>query len=328
MAITVDIQDVADNEWNARLSRSRLGNIHQTTHYADYAKKTIGWQPMFVKFLHYGDIAAQLLLFKYSKHENKFGMSVVSKLMPSTIKAMLQNYRWIYGPVILQEKHHHEVYRALGSLLSEYEGRISGSIHPLDSLKNRLEVSGCKMEDWGTFLIDLTLDKEKLWQLLDKKAARKNIERARERGVTIKVMDEADLPTYYALQTETREMANVQAYSYEDVYEGWHILKGAGFTGFMAYQEGKPLSGLLISTFNKYINEWGVARSKYDVENHLYSQDLIKWTIIEWGHDNRCDYYDLSGVNPVPIDEKEKGIFRYKQKWGGELVHYAMYKRL
>jgi hypothetical protein len=288
----------------------------------------LSWQPMYVKFLHGSNVAAQLLMFKYSRHEKKIGVSTISKLLPGTMKAMLQNYRWTYGPVILQDDYHIEVYRALGSLLSGFEGRINGSTHPLDAHNEELEISGCKKEKWGTFLVDLTLDKQELWQLLEKKAARKNIERAKERGVTVKAMEDSDIPAYYDLLKETREMLDVGSYNYDDIHDLWHILKDVGFTGFIAYQDGKPLSALLISTFNKYINEWGVARSLYDAENHLYSQDMIKWAIIEWGHDNRCSYYDLTGVNPSPTDEKEKGIFRYKQKWGGRLAYYTMYKRL
>ena len=30
--------------------------------------------------------------------------------------------------------------------------------------------------------------------------------------------------------------------------------------------------------------------------------------------------FDLSGVNPAPINSKEEGILRYKKKWGGNQV--------
>ena len=77
---------------------------------------------------------------------------------------------------------------------------------------------------------------------------------------------------------------------------------------------------------NKQIFEWGVGRSELDYSKKLYSQDLLKWKIIEWGKENNCDYYDLSGVNPSPETDKESKIFRYKKKWGGELIQYKMYK--
>ncbi|RZD45866.1 MAG: hypothetical protein CXT78_04800 [Thaumarchaeota archaeon] len=50
----------------------------------------------------------------------------------------------------------------------------------------------------------------------------------------------------------------------------------------------------------------------------MYSQDLLKWSIIKWGINNNMKYYNLSGINPNPESKKEEGIFRYKKKWGGK----------
>ena len=74
----------------------------------------------------------------------------------------------------------------------------------------------------------------------------------------------------------------------------------------------------MFSFFNKYINEWGVARSHIDTDQKLYSQDLINWKIIEWGIDNNMNWYDLTGFNPNPISKEEEGLLRYKKKWGGK----------
>ena len=76
------------------------------------------------------------------------------------------------------------------------------------------------------------------------------------------------------------------------------------------------------------MNEWGVARSSIDYEQKLYSQDLIKWKIIEWGIENKMNWYDLSGINPNPVNSKERGILQYKKKWGGEKVQQWIFKNL
>ena len=49
---------------------------------------------------------------------------------------------------------------------------------------------------------------------------------------------------------------------------------------------------------------------------NLFSQDLIKWKIIEWGIDNKMNFYDLAGHNPNPITPKEVGIKQFKKKMG------------
>jgi lipid II:glycine glycyltransferase (peptidoglycan interpeptide bridge formation enzyme) len=38
--------------------------------------------------------------------------------------------------------------------------------------------------------------------------------------------------------------------------------------------------------------------------------------------------YDLSGVSPSPIDPKEEGIRRFKSKFGGKYVEYAIYSKI
>ena len=40
------------------------------------------------------------------------------------------------------------------------------------------------------------------------------------------------------------------------------------------------------------------------------------------GCENKCRYYDLSGVEIHNLSQKEAGIYKNKQKWGGELVMY------
>jgi len=71
-----------------------------------------------------------------------------------------------------------------------------------------------------------------------------------------------------------------------------------------------------------------VARSKIDFEEKLYAQDLIKWKIIEWGVKNKMKYYNLVGFNPNPISQKEIGVKRYKEKWGGKTVYFWIIKNV
>ena len=55
----------------------------------------------------------------------------------------------------------------------------------------------------------------------------------------------------------------------------------------------------------------------------VYSLELLRWKIKEWGIENKCKYYDLSGVEINNNDPKKLGIYRNKKKWGGKLVAYS-----
>jgi lipid II:glycine glycyltransferase (peptidoglycan interpeptide bridge formation enzyme) len=61
------------------------------------------------------------------------------------------------------------------------------------------------------------------------------------------------------------------------------------------------------------------------MEKKLYAQELLRWSIIEWGLEHKCKYYDLSGVKINARSTEKEGIFRNKQKWGGTLYYYWVY---
>jgi len=324
MIIMVEIQinEQADNSWNKRLLNSKLGTIYHTSEYGSFINHK-GWTPKFVTFLdNSGKIVGQILLSTYSRFEKKGTLKKIFGAMPGTKN---QVYRWIFGPIIFDPNFNIEIYTKLGKFLLSQNCRVYGIEHPLNP--NVLSNLGPKfsLEECGTFLIDLSKGKDKLWKNLNKHSARKNIERAEKRGVTVNKMSYDDLKDYFHLLKETKSKVDWNI-NFDEILLLWKSLKSVGFSGFLAKFEGSPIGGLLVSNFNNYINEWGVGRSKFDHEKKLYSQDLIKWKIIEWGIYNNFHYYDLTGVNPNPSSKKEEGIFRYKQKWGGDLIKYNICK--
>ena len=81
----------------------------------------------------------------------------------------------------------------------------------------------------------------------------------------------------------------------------------------------KPKAVVIENVRGILTRDKGYAKDR--IEN-LYSQDLIKWKIIEWGIENKMKYYDLAGFNPNPISKKEEGIIQFKKKWGGQIHQY------
>jgi len=321
--ISIEVNDISDQDWNNRLLKSTLGSIYHTDEYGQFVKNK-GWTPKFLKFIDStGKIVGQLLASTYSRFQNKQGPSKILRVLPGTKKEF---FRWIYGPVIFVPEKKNEINLALQKFVQEKNYFVIGSEHPLSKNHFAQINNSLNINNWGTFLINLSKDKSTLWKNLDKHSARKNIERSEERGVVVKeIKNEKDLTDYHKLLKETKTKVGWNV-NFEEISALWKSLKPVGFTGFLAKLEEIPVGGILISHFNKQIFEWGVGRSELDYSKKLYSQDLLKWKIIEWGKENNCDYYDLSGVNPSPETDKESKIFRYKKKWGGELIQYKMYK--
>lgn len=309
-------------DWNTHLLKSPMGNVFNTFEYSQYAKRRLGWQPSFLYMIgKSGEIAAQVVIFEYAR--NKLGKKVprsfgkIASMISKTIK-------WIYGPVIFSNEEQQIVYEFL-SFVQSRANRLDGSIHPFFS--GSLNIEKIKIEKWSTFLIDLQQTKDSIIAGFDKHGARKNIERAEERGVQVNEINESNISQYHDILNEFRIASGNEPFEYEDTYDLWKLLGKIGFKGFLATKDGTNIGGITLSFFNAYINEWGIARSSLDTAEKLYSQDLLKWKIIEWGIENKQRFYDLSGFNPNPMSGKEEGILRYKKKWGGKQYDYWLVRK-
>jgi len=311
--ITLEINKKSDNGWNERLLNSPIGTIHHTKEYAS-VQELLNRKPLFLKFINQkGDIVGQMLVTMYSRYyKRKKLSSVLNKI--SLSKNTICN--WTFGPVIFNFDFTTEICNELNKFLISKNYIVIGSDHPLSGQPlTHLKIS-FKVQEWATFLIDLSKNTQELLNNMNKHSARKNIERSEKRGVYVKELTKDNLYLYQEIRKENNPV------TLEILESRWDSLKNIGWTGFLAFKDEIPIGGLMISYFNKFLNEWGIARTKKDTQEKFYSQDLLKWKIIEWGINKNFRYFDLTGVNPEPLDEKELGIFRYKEKWGGKLFKF------
>lgn len=323
--ITIEEKYEPDQNWNKRVLESELATIYQTKEIGIiYEKQNL--VPKFITFIdNKGKISGQLLVFESSRFEKSGFKGKILKKAPGIKKS---TYKWSYGPIILNYNFSSEIYDALGKFLIKKKCKVSGVTHPF--FQNNISAIGKNFNllPWSTYMIDLRKSKDELYNNIKKNSGRKNIERSIDRGVKIEEINESSLVDYYNLQNTTvDEFGPEKNAKFKELKERWNLLKPLGYSGFIAKKDGNTIGGLLFSFVNKHIIEGGVARSQEDFKQKFYSQDLIKWRIIEWGLNNKMKYYNLAGFNPKPKNEKEKGIFRYKEKWGGERQNYTIIKR-
>lgn len=329
--ISVEVSKEPDSDWNQNLLGSKYGTVYQTVEYAQYVQDRIKSEPIYLKFTAAsGELAGQLLMFQTFKGRAKMAKYLGRGRLYSTaskISAILPKYTyWNFGPVIFNMELQTEISESLGNLLQSWRGKFSGKAHPLNSHFDFSEKFEFTKNEEATFLIDLHQKTDEILQNTDKNSVQKNIRRSQERGVSIsQINSKEDLLTYHELLNQHRSQNDLSTYSVGDVIEGYEIVKKVGQIGFLAWYDKIPIGGIFISTFNGYINEWGIARSKLDTEKKLYSLDLLRWHIIEWGVQRNCSYYDLSGVKLNNRTSKEDGIFRNKEKWGGKLISYNIF---
>ncbi len=318
--ISIEVNSEPDSNWNKRLLDSSLGTIHQTDEFGKFAEIQ-NQTPSFLIFKNpKGVIVGQLILTEFFR---KYKKNLAGRILQKISKKKL--CRWNYGPIIFDSNFSNDICLAFKKFLISKKCKVIGSELPLRGGSFKCLEKPFQIKPWSTFLIDLSEDLEILLKNTDKHSVQKNIKRSEKKGVSIREMSDRDLPMYFDILIKNKAEKNSDPNFF--IFEKtWQILHKIGFTGFIAYQNDIPVGGIMVSSFNGYINEFNIARTKRDTEEKLYSQDLLKWKIIQWGKQNNLNYYDLTGANPNPRNQKELGIFRYKKKWGGKPITYNLFE--
>jgi len=329
--ISIEIDDKPDKKWNDRLFSSNLATIFQINEIAIQFEEN-NQKAIFLKFINQnGEIVGQLLLSEFSRfqdaphkiknplHKFHFAIDVFGKV----VKIKRKVYQWAYGPIIFEPQLSEKIYKSLGDfLLTKKTHKVVGWQHQLSTSGISVLKEKFSLIPWSTFLINLTNSKEEIFRNIEKDSGRKNIRRAVKKGIVIEEINENNLQEYFILRNSSIEQRGGKYDDYEFFLKIWKLLKPIGRSGFLARKDEKAISGLTFSHLCGHIIEGGVARSMEDIENMYYSQDLIRWKIIEWGIENNMKYYNLAGFNPNPQTKKEIGIMRYKKKWGGDKFDY------
>ena len=194
---------------------------------------------------------------------------------------------------------------------------------------NIFERFGYTKKIWGTYLVDLTRDEDKLWMNLDH-SARKSLKQMEGRGVIVKKVNgsrefiekfiipynrmekefgRAEIPLWFAKKVNTS--------GDQDKY--YHY--------FYAELGGNIEAVLGMYVYNGYATEIMSATSKLTYEKKIYAQDLIHWAMFRYAKSIGCHTFDLAGVNPNPANAKEAGIKRFKKKWGGRYIEYPIFEK-
>jgi lipid II:glycine glycyltransferase (peptidoglycan interpeptide bridge formation enzyme) len=328
----ITISDKIDSvRWDSLVKSLPEGTIFQTTYWANYLKEWIKCEPLYLIVKNRENkVVAALLFLKESYFIQFLARKPFSFFTTFLAKKIVPFYSWREGPLVFDKENQQEILNAIFLRLKEVakNNAVSGSLPVLsgqEEMKALAIKNGFQIKDWATFLIDLTPEENFLMNNLDR-AARRMIKKCKEEGIIVeKINDKNELKKYYEILLETRKRLGFGLPPNFPEETMWRNLKGgATMEVFVAKKDGKWLSALGIVGFNGVITEMAVAQSNFSLENKIYANDLIKWEIIKWGHENGYRIYDLAGVSPNPANKKEKGIYQFKAKWGGKLINYTL----
>jgi len=330
--LRIEILSKPDLDWDKRLLQTDFGTYQQCIEYGLGIQKRLKSKLLFIKFYDEEKLVAQLLAAESFKGRSKvvkfFGWGIIYSIVKKFSIFFPKHITWIWGPVIFHKSYTSQVAESLGKFLISLKSSFYGINHPLDSDFTFPSKFNFHKEQLSTFILDLSPDLEVILKNTDKKSVQKNIKRSIERGVTItQIESKNDYLKYYELLKTFREKNHLTTYSKNDLIEIFENSKKFEHSiTLLAWYKGKPIGGMNFANFNGYIIEASITRSDIDTEKNLYSNDLLRWKIIEWGKNHKCRYYDFVGVKIQNRSSKEDGIYRNKKKWAGKLVNYNAFR--
>jgi hypothetical protein len=320
-------REVDPQKWDDQLKMSKYGTVFQSAVFAQCWSKARGEKPLFVNLASDGNELAMAVIFKSSQLLSSRAYSPLTSPLFSLLSIVKPYYWSLYGPILLVEGRETQdaLLKYLRYLLFRRGTRTVFMAHPLCDNPDPYQRQGFSAKQLMTCIIDLKQDLETLKQNMDKKSALKNAMRSLERGVQVyEASSSEDFDVYCELLKQARKRLDIRPYNRRELSPFVKMMREGIMKCFIAAKGERPLAGLLISTFNGYLNEWGAAQALEDITEHLYGNDLLRYHIIEWGHNAGHGYYDQSGIS-TSSSTKEQGIFRFKTKWGGKIVCYNEY---
>lgn len=180
-------------------------------------------------------------------------------------------------------------------------------------------LSAAQIQFRNTVISDLTPDEDALLAAMKPKW-RYNIRLAERRGVIVRDGTEADLPTFYAMYSETggRDGFLVRPFAYYRTIWARFMAEGLAHL-LLAEVGGQPVAGLILFRFGPtawYFYGASTAQSRDLMPNHA-----LQWAAMRWAKAAGCTRYDWWGA-PDVLDESDRmwGVYRFKQGFGGEFV--------
>lgn len=334
------LENVDAAAWNAGLGVAPEARIQQTVQGAQIRWLMEGQYPFFLRALQEGKAVGQFYLHRGFVHPDL--MQWARPLLKTSLLHRLWGVlSWFGGPVIFDHDRYEEILRAFLREVEQLSRRYG-----IAAIKDATPAFYGGEVDWdmidavygefayekrarATIVLDVDTDLEALWSGLTKEA-RQKVRKAERQDIRI-VEDNtaAGLDRYYEVRLENVRRNGLRPPSRASILATEPVYMRDGMAKLLlAEHEGQTVAGQLLVVFNGYVQLAGICYSDRARKLRLPVNDLLQWAVIKWAHAAGHRRVDWSGYTPEPSDEKEAGINRFKEKWGGQVVHYHSYDKI
>lgn len=325
------------NWWDDHLQRSPSAIIFQSSVWSLYYRRYTYRKPWYCVARDGVQIVGLLLLFEGVIWPGPFADGGTFASLRPVAQRMLNGLGWSFGPVVLDESRRAEIVSAILQQVYVFarEQRLicAQQVTTPVGTDTTEQISvfrdaGYSAKKWATYVVDLTVPEEQLWNnLKGGGVSRTPVRKAERMGVIVRLAEsEQDLRRFYDIMNEHSRLNGI----YQTQYERWALMAETlqqEMKLFLAEQDGQAIAGAGVLCYNGSGYLFRPVQAAYCYEQKVYAGDLLQWTIIKWGHQQGMRFYDLAGVSPLPTNAKERGIADFKAKWGGRYIEYYEYYR-
>ncbi|MFY9300379.1 MAG: hypothetical protein WAO91_04245 [Candidatus Nitrosotenuis sp.] len=327
---------VDQKRWDEDLMKSQSAYFFQTAEYQSFMANSKNKTPIFISIVDgTGATNGQLGLIideipmTYSTTKLRVLAKGVSKLG--------KRATWAGGPIIHSGDHESRmrilrtIIEALDFVAQKYNIiMIDGYTSPRDAynenFKDELKLNGYKINDFFTFMTNLSKSDEEIWNGLNKNAQR-DVLRAEKRGIVVKELTLDALDEYFSLSkvwAKTKGITKSIPHTMKENY--WNYYKKGVEKVFLAYEEGELVATHRLGCFNGIMYSHSLINS-YEKQGSL-GGPYLTWFAIKWAKQNGIRYFDFSGGESPPDGNDEQyqkqwsSLLAYKRKWGGQEIPY------
>lgn len=323
---------VLPTDWDRWLAqRGASAGFCQTSAWARINETTNGVKPLWLGVTRNGELRAGALfgIQTQSSHLGRGLRSLFGQVLRGRDERSLVCYE---GPVLAHDGQG-EAPALLTGLLSQIEAWARendirhirfGGPPPLASWIESAAVAdvfaqfGYEMTDWRTALVDLAPDEPTLRGNL-KHAARKGIKKCVEAGLHVRRCETHDefMHQFCAAYHENNSSDDAGAVSRRNE-KFWHADAERHYRFFVAEDgDGTVLATLGTYAYNGVATEIMSRRTVASNASNIPAQDLLHWEVMLTHKAVGDRWFNLAGYSPAPATDKEAGIRRFKEKWGG-----------
>ncbi|MFX0203444.1 MAG: lipid II:glycine glycyltransferase FemX, partial [Candidatus Hodarchaeota archaeon] len=195
---------------------------------------------------------------------------------------------------------------------------------PTNNIKEHLEASGWKFEQYLNYLIDLRKSPDLIFQSFSK-SLRRNIRKAQKNDIIVEqIQDKRKLSIFYEMLRQTYSRTKVPLADttlFESAFDSLDSREMVKF--FLARLGNDYIAGRAVLSYKGVLHDWYACASNQYLK--FYPNEMLVWEILNWAIKRGLHTFDFGGAGRP---NEGYGVRDFKARFNGKQVDYGRYTKV